>query len=171
MYLSSTLLKGSSDVLVLLVLRRAMKQRERRNTLTRPLWVSLIGVFGIAHRARSKKSRIDGLDFDISPFSGTSRLHVEISKEVAEKPRPWSKYSEGSAAYEKSHPEASKQRAKELEEQKREKLEKQVGNSLRLGCEFLGLESFGKIGRSRMKMSKYFVLKLLIELLCVLNNF
>ena len=61
-----------------------------------------------------------------TPLSGTSRLHVEISKELAEKPRPWSKYSEGSTAYLKSHPEEAEQKAKELEEERRTKLEKEV---------------------------------------------
>lgn len=58
--------------------------------------------------------------------AGTSRLHVEISKELAEKPRPWSKYSEGSTAYLKSHPDEAKRIAKELEEERKDKLEKEV---------------------------------------------
>lgn len=41
-------------------------------------------------------------------FMGTSRLHVEVSKDIhagEEKARPWSKYSEGSSAYSRLHPE------------------------------------------------------------------
>ncbi|XP_028966943.1 probable RNA-binding protein 19 [Galendromus occidentalis] len=80
--------------------------------------------FGFIGFASSNEAEEAQKYFD-KTFMGTSRLHVEISKELAEKPRPWSKYSEGSTAYLKTHPEEAKQKAEQLETERKEKLEKE----------------------------------------------
>ncbi|OQR74966.1 putative RNA-binding protein 19-like [Tropilaelaps mercedesae] len=55
-------------------------------------------------------------------FMGASRLHVELSRDVSEKPRPWSKYSEGSTAYVKAHPEVAAAQRREIEQKRKEEL-------------------------------------------------
>lgn len=74
------------------------------------------GFIGFSDPAEASKAQ---KYFD-KTFMGASRLHVELSKNLAEKPRPWSKYSEGSTAYLKAHPQEAEKKKREDEKKRSE---------------------------------------------------